>query len=97
MSPGFQITTQQVSLHRRPERPGRCLVGIDIRQKQVLITSVSSSIHTYLQFTFDFMTLTRALTSVVFNKKIYFLSASLDNRGLKEALKKGKCSDSLHY
>ena len=46
---------------------------------QVLITSVSSSDHPYLQFTFDFMTLTQNFNISYFEqkRKIYF-SESLD-------------------
>ena len=38
-------------------------------KKQVLITSVSSLDHSYLQFTFDFMTLTQKFTISYFKQK----------------------------
>ena len=50
-----------------------------MNREQVLITSVSSSEHSYLQFTFDFMTLTQNLDISYFEqKRKYYLSESLD-------------------
>ena len=53
--------------------------GFNFNEKQVLITSVSSSEHSYLQFTFDFMTLTQNFNISYFEqkRKSYF-SESLD-------------------
>ena len=45
--------------------------------EQVLITSVSSSDHFYLQFSFDFMILTQNFSISYFEQKSY-LSESLD-------------------
>ena len=44
--------------------------GFNFNEKQVLvITSVSSSEHSYLQFTFDFMTLTQNFNISYFEQK----------------------------
>ena len=59
-----------------------CFIQIIILQellKQVLITSVSSSDHSYLQFTFDFMTLTQNINISYLNKEESLIfSESLD-------------------
>ena len=48
-------------------------------KQQVLITSVSTSDHSYLQFTFDFMTLTQNFNINYFEqKRKSYLSESLD-------------------
>ena len=48
------------------------------KNKYVLITSVSSSDRSYLQFTFDFMTLTQNINISYLNKNGSPISESLD-------------------
>ena len=53
--------------------------GDNVSIQQVLITSVSSSDHSYLQFTFDFMTLTQNINISYLNKEESLIfSESLD-------------------
>ena len=55
------------------------ICNVKLNVKQVLITSVSSSDHSYLQFTFDFMTSTQNFNIIVIlNKKesLMYLSES---------------------
>ena len=53
-----------------------------MRKEQVLITSVSSSDHSYLQFTFDFMTFTQNINISYFEhkRKSYLTNFSVELR-----------------